>query len=283
MEFLKLIINKIPENATPAVTILFILIASFLYALSKASVIYDFVDRFDKRELIKLKELLADVNISKNAKITLRKKLDLVAYQKTTGIKINNIYLKKQVIRYYELAKGRLKYSDFKRATSFLEIDSNDILIIRPPYWYEKIAHIYWTISSAFLFTIVSFFIAILIFASISIRLKTAFLIFIFGLIVLLFTFSYQASLVPDAKKVKQELENNPLIIRRNNAIAKAKQINSTTTFHPLAHFSAEEQQNRIKQVLGAWQDEPEIDTIFAEIDRDRHSYRGRQIDSFDD
>lgn len=133
------------------------------------------------------------------------------------------------------------------------------------------------------MFTIVSFFIAILIFASISIRLKTAFLIFIFGLIVLLFTFSYQASLVPDAKKVKQELENNPLIIRRNNAIAKAKQINSTTTFHPLAHFSAEEQQNRIKQVLGAWQDEPEIDTIFAEIDRDRHSYRGRQIDSFDD
>lgn len=101
MEFLKLIINKIPENATPAVTILFILIASFLYALSKASVIYDFVDRFDKRELIKLKELLADVNISKNAKITLRKKLDLVAYQKTTGIKINNIYLQKQVIRYY--------------------------------------------------------------------------------------------------------------------------------------------------------------------------------------
>lgn len=57
----------------------------------------------------------------------------------------------------------------------------------------------------------------------------------------------------------------------------------STATFHPLAHLSKEEQQNRIKQVLGAWRDEPEIDDIFAEIDRDRYSEGGRQIDSLDD
>lgn len=57
----------------------------------------------------------------------------------------------------------------------------------------------------------------------------------------------------------------------------------STLPIHPLAHLSTEEQQNRIKQALGAWQDEPEIDAIFAEIDCDRHSYRGRRIDSFDD
>lgn len=52
---------------------------------------------------------------------------------------------------------------------------------------------------------------------------------------------------------------------------------------HPLAHLSLEEKQNRIQQVLGTWQDEPEIDTIFAEINRNRHNYRGRQIDSFDE
>ena len=57
----------------------------------------------------------------------------------------------------------------------------------------------------------------------------------------------------------------------------------SPVTFHPLANLSLEERQNRIKQVLGVWQNNTEIDAIFAEIDRDRHSDRGRQIDSLDD
>ena len=56
----------------------------------------------------------------------------------------------------------------------------------------------------------------------------------------------------------------------------------SPVTFHPLVNFDPQERQNRIKQVLGAWQDDPEIDAIFAEIDRERHSYHGRQIDSLD-
>lgn len=57
----------------------------------------------------------------------------------------------------------------------------------------------------------------------------------------------------------------------------------SPITFHPLANLGPQERKNRIKQVLGAWQNDPEIDAIFAEIDRDRHSYHGRQIDSLDD
>ena len=57
----------------------------------------------------------------------------------------------------------------------------------------------------------------------------------------------------------------------------------SPVTFHPLANLSSQERQTRIKQVLGAWQDDSEIDAIFAEIARDRHSYYGRQIDSLDD
>ena len=57
----------------------------------------------------------------------------------------------------------------------------------------------------------------------------------------------------------------------------------SPVTFHPLANLSPQERQKRIKQVLGAWQDDIEIDTIFAEINRERHKYPGRQIDSLDD
>ncbi|MGL5793934.1 MAG: hypothetical protein ACRC06_05890 [Waterburya sp.] len=57
----------------------------------------------------------------------------------------------------------------------------------------------------------------------------------------------------------------------------------SIANCHPLAHLIPKERQNKIKQVLGAWQDKIEIDAIFAEIERERHSYHGRQIDSLDD
>ena len=57
----------------------------------------------------------------------------------------------------------------------------------------------------------------------------------------------------------------------------------SAVISHPLANFSPQERQNRIKQVLGAWQNDSEIDAIFAEIDRDRHKERGRQLNSLDD
>ena len=172
----------------------------------------------------RLKELLADENISETAKITLRNKINLIVYQKTTGIKINDIYLQEQVILYYQLAKGRLRYSDFNRAASFLRIDSNDILEIRQPYWYEKVAHIYWTVSSVSIFIILSFFIAIFVYFSIPIRLKIFLSTFIISLLAMLLTFVYQALLLPAAKRIKEEIENNFHIIKRNKAIIKAKQ-----------------------------------------------------------
>jgi hypothetical protein len=52
---------------------------------------------------------------------------------------------------------------------------------------------------------------------------------------------------------------------------------------HPLSHLTPEERQIRIDSALGGWKDDPNLDTIFAEIDRERHAYRGRQLDSFDD
>ena len=42
---------------------------------------------------------------------------------------------------------------------------------------------------------------------------------------------------------------------------------------------SAEDRWQQLQQVAGAWQDDSEIDEIFAEIDRERHAYRGRDID----
>ena len=39
------------------------------------------------------------------------------------------------------------------------------------------------------------------------------------------------------------------------------------------------EQWQQLQQVIGSFKDDPEIDKIFAEIDRERHAYRGRDID----
>ncbi len=186
-ELLRYFFDLLPEDATPKVIILFIFFASFLYALSKANIIYDFIDKFNNRELSRLKELLADENISEKAKITLKDKIDLIAYQEITGIKINNIDLQNQIIQHFKLAKGRLKYSDFKRAALFLQIKKNDIFEVRKPYWHEKIAYIYFSLLSIFAFILFSFSLFILVYYSMPIRLKTAFLILTIGLGIMLF------------------------------------------------------------------------------------------------
>lgn len=56
----------------------------------------------------------------------------------------------------------------------------------------------------------------------------------------------------------------------------------SSLSSHPLAKLTPEQRESRINQVLGAWQNNSEIDTIFSEIDRSRHDYEGRPIDSWD-
>jgi hypothetical protein len=52
---------------------------------------------------------------------------------------------------------------------------------------------------------------------------------------------------------------------------------------HPLSHLTPEERQICIDSALGGWKDDSNLDNIFAEIDQERHAYRGRQLNSFDD
>ncbi|MBD2595939.1 hypothetical protein H6G74_16605 [Nostoc spongiaeforme FACHB-130] len=37
----------------------------------------------------------------------------------------------------------------------------------------------------------------------------------------------------------------------------------------------------RLNQLFGAWENQPELTEIFAEIEQQRHTYRGRNIDLF--
>lgn len=46
---------------------------------------------------------------------------------------------------------------------------------------------------------------------------------------------------------------------------------------------SNEERLKRLHQIFGAWKYETELEDVFAEIDRKRHSYFGRLIDFLND
>jgi hypothetical protein len=132
-KLLDFIFTSIPKDANPITIFLFVLFALSIYFLFRANIIYDlFVEKFSKRELSTLRDLLADNNISENAKKKLREKIDLIAYKRVTGIKKNKSWQKK-IINCYELAEGKLEYSDFKRAFNFLKIDKNGNLEIRKP------------------------------------------------------------------------------------------------------------------------------------------------------
>ncbi len=43
-----------------------------------------------------------------------------------------------------------------------------------------------------------------------------------------------------------------------------------------------EEKLKKLNQLFGVWKDQPELTEIFAEINRQRHAYRGRVINSID-
>lgn len=44
-----------------------------------------------------------------------------------------------------------------------------------------------------------------------------------------------------------------------------------------------QERLTKLNQIFGVWRNQPELDEIFAEIDRERHADQGRAIESLDD
>ncbi len=55
-----------------------------------------------------------------------------------------------------------------------------------------------------------------------------------------------------------------------------------TLEFNPSQPLSETERLTRLNQFFGSWQNQPELDEAFAEIDRERHAYHGREIASLD-
>lgn len=55
-----------------------------------------------------------------------------------------------------------------------------------------------------------------------------------------------------------------------------------TISIQPKMMLSLQERQQRLLKLCGAWSDQPDLDAVFAQIDQERHQYRGRDILSFD-
>lgn len=222
-KLLDFIFNNVPEDANPKTIFLFFIFASFIYCLFQANAIYDFVEKFNKREFSALKDLLADENISEKAKKTLKSKIDSIVYKNVTGI-TTDVHLQEKIINYYELADGRLRYSDFKKALTFLKIDRNGILTIRKPNIFEFIFYGYWILMSVFVFLVLFVLWFAFVYATISIRERIFLLLLIINFVVILLLFLSQASLIPTAKKIRNEIESNPLILQSNQKIIEQKQ-----------------------------------------------------------
>lgn len=185
---------------------LFSISVIFTLFLFRVKIIYDFIDEFNNRKLYSLRELLADDNISRKAKIILQDKIDLIAYKKVTGITADK-YMQKKIIDCYENAEGRLKYSDFRRAFIFLEINDNGKLEIRKPNFIERIFQWLSVLASLIIFLLLSFFLFAFVYATISISGRIALFLLIISLIFLLFFFLWHVSLIPTANRITIEME----------------------------------------------------------------------------
>lgn len=59
--------------------------------------------------------------------------------------------------------------------------------------------------------------------------------------------------------------------------------ISSDTNAQNKQSLTDEERLAKLNKLFGAWKNQPDLMEIYEEIDKQRHAYRGRKIDPFDD
>ncbi|GJD19138.1 hypothetical protein RIVM261_040940 [Rivularia sp. IAM M-261] len=64
-----------------------------------------------------------------------------------------------------------------------------------------------------------------------------------------------------------------------NTEILVELHVPSATTQEAL---TSDEKLAKLNQLFGVWKDDTELIEIFTEIDKDRHAYKGREINSLD-
>jgi hypothetical protein len=77
--------------------------------------------------------------------------------------------------------------------------------------------------------------------------------------------------------KIKGIIRDNSIQLLENISIAEGTEVTIEIIESSLIHRDSQWQQ--LQKVIGTWKDNSEIDTIFNEIDEERHEYHGREID----
>jgi hypothetical protein len=76
--------------------------------------------------------------------------------------------------------------------------------------------------------------------------------------------------------KVKGIIRDNSIQLLENISIAEGTEVTIEITESSL--IDRDTQWKQLKKVIGAWQNDLEIDKIFNDIDEERHQYLGRDI-----
>lgn len=189
-------------------------IISFMYCLIKDLVIedqYKLIYFFDKKEIEKLRAILAKEWVSSEIKRIARDQLNSIAYRYATGIKAEKIFQEK-IVKYYELAAGRLDFDDFQKALSLLNIDRDGRLTVRKINRFDYVIRIYWVILTGLILIFNLYLFSNLIFLSLSVTEQIHWgLIIVFNSVMFL-SFRSRIFRLSSAKKIRDEIKNNSRI-----------------------------------------------------------------------
>jgi hypothetical protein len=72
------------------------------------------------------------------------------------------------------------------------------------------------------------------------------------------------------------------MTLRNHSPGTRSNQKPESLPNQPPQILDDEERLARLNQLFGAWKDQPDLEANFAAIDRERHAYRGRQIDNLE-
>jgi hypothetical protein len=112
------------------------------------------------------------------------------------------------------------------------------------------------------------------------------------GLLLQLITSASPSHPMTFKEHLLQELEHTPepileqvlnfLQFLKAHSPNNGTSIQTPTINRSAPDLSDQERLAKLNKLFGAWKDQPDLAEKFAEIDRERHAYRGRPIDSMD-
>jgi hypothetical protein len=80
--------------------------------------------------------------------------------------------------------------------------------------------------------------------------------------------------------KVKGIIRDNSIHLLDNISIAEGTEV--TIEIPESSLINKDSQWQKLQKIIGRWKNDSEIDTIFNDIDKERHKYHGRDI-NFED